>query len=275
MQKTFQHNNAVINYSINGEGTPVVLLHGFGADATIWSNQAAFLQNQCRLIIPHFPGSGLSTFTDNENAASAAEDTPSTLEYYTDCVHALLQQENIESCIMLGHSMGGYITLNFAEQYPQFLKGFGLIHSSAFADTDEKKLHRKRSIDLMESYGVYSFLKNTTPILFSEKFRKEQPEKIMELVEQGNIFTVKALQQYYTAMMNRPDRTHVLQNSEVPVLFVIGTEDVAAPISDVLQQVHLPKIAYIHILEGTGHMGMWEAPDELNNFMLEFIKGII
>ena len=97
----------------------------------------------------------------------------------------------------------------------------------------------------------------------------------MELVEQGNIFSVTALQQYYTAMMNRPDRTHALRNSEVPVLFVIGKEDVAAPIGDVLQQVHLPKIAYIHILETTGHMGMWEAPDELNNFMLEFIKGII
>lgn len=275
MQKTFEHNNAVISYSISGEGIPVVLLHGFGADATIWDAQKTFLQNYCRLIIPHWPGSGLSTFIEGENAVTAEGDTPATLEYYTDCIYALLQYENITSCIMLGHSMGGYITLNFAEKYPRLLKGFGLIHSSAFADSNEKKIHRQRSMVMMEQYGVYSFLKNTTPVLFGDKFRKEQPGKIMELVEQGNIFTVTALQQYYTAMMNRPDRTHVLRNSEVPVLFVIGKEDVAAPMSDVLQQVHLPKIAYIHILETTGHMGMWEAPDELNGFMLEFIKGII
>jgi pimeloyl-ACP methyl ester carboxylesterase len=66
-----------------------------------------------------------------------------------------------------------------------------------------------------------------------------------------------------------------LKNNKVPVLFVIGTEDVAAPMQDVLQQVHLPEITYIHILENTGHMGMWEATQKVNTAILEFIKSII
>jgi pimeloyl-ACP methyl ester carboxylesterase len=73
-------------------------------------------------------------------------------------------------------------------------------------------------------------------------------------------------------MMKRPDRTHVLKNSTVPILFVIGTEDVAAPLNDVLKQVHLSEISYIHILENTGHMGMWESADILNEYLEEFVN---
>jgi pimeloyl-ACP methyl ester carboxylesterase len=73
-------------------------------------------------------------------------------------------------------------------------------------------------------------------------------------------------------MINRPDRTNILKNSTVPVLFVIGSEDVAAPLDDLLKQVHLPKISFIHILDNVGHMSMWEKPQELNNYLLQFIE---
>ena len=79
-------------------------------------------------------------------------------------------------------------------------------------------------------------------------------------MKQEKLLIKQALQQYYYAMMQRPDRTHVLKNNKVPVLFVIGTEDIAAPLNDVLKQVHLPEIAYIYIIENIGHMSMLEAP---------------
>ncbi|HRI21453.1 MAG TPA: alpha/beta hydrolase, partial [Panacibacter sp.] len=199
----------------------------------------------------------------------------STIEYYADCIKGLLAFENIPQCIMLGHSLGGYITLSFAESYPQRLTGFGLIHSTAFEDNKEKKQNRQKGIGMIAEYGSYAFLKNTIPPLFGKQFKKQHPEKIKQLSETGNNFSKQALQLYYTAMKDRPDRTGVLRNSEVPVLFIIGTEDIAAPASDVLNQVHLPKIVYIHILENIGHMGMWEAPEKMNTALLEFIKGII
>lgn len=72
--------------------------------------------------------------------------------------------------------------------------------------------------------------------------------------------------------MNRPDRTAVLEKSEVPVLFVIGSEDAIAPLDDLLKQVHLPQTSHIHIIEDAAHMSMQEKPDELNNYLLEFIS---
>jgi pimeloyl-ACP methyl ester carboxylesterase len=267
MEKNFHYNNANIFYRVEGKGLAVVLVHGFGEDGNVWNEQMV-LRNNCKLIIPDLPGSGASTFTKHEPLAS-------TIEFYADCIYALLQNEDINSCIMLGHSMGGYIILAFAEKYPQLLKGFGFIHSTAFADNEEKKQNRQRGIEMMDQYGSYPFLKNTIPNLFANKFKSEHAEKINSLIENGNNFSKEALQHYYRAMMQRPDRTQVLKNSKVPVLFVLGTEDVAAPMQDVLKQIHLPEITYIHILEETGHMGMWEATEKLNIAILEFIRSII
>ncbi len=271
MLKKFIKNDAItIVYKVEGEGLPMILIHGFGEDHNIWSKQINFLKNYYKLIVPDLPGSGKSSFidksTDSENPQL------SSLEFYVECVYTLLRHENISRCIMLGHSMGGYITLAFAEYYPHLLEGFGLIHSTAFADSEEKKQNRKRGITMIEEYGSYAFLKNTIPNLFGEKFKSEHPEKIESLLHSGNKFSKQALKQYSEAMINRKDRTFVLQQSKVPVLFITGEEDVAAPLKDVLQQVHLPKIAYIHILEKSRHMGMWEATKKMNHAILQFLQ---
>lgn len=264
MQKTFQYKNAAISYNIYGNGKPVVLLHGFAEDGSIWNNQVNYLESHCKLIVPDLPGSGGSELLQSANIE---------IENYSDCIYALLNHEEINSCIMLGHSMGGYITLAFAEKYPAKLTGFGLINSTAFADNEEKKSTRKKGIAMMEEHGAFPFIKNTIPNLFSQKFKQEHAEVVDVFTEAGKDFTTAALVQYYTAMMNRPDRTAVLKTSVVPVLFIIGSEDVAAPLNDLLQQVHLPNVSHIHILEGVGHMSMLEAPDELNKHLLEFIEG--
>jgi pimeloyl-ACP methyl ester carboxylesterase len=194
------------------------------------------------------------------------------IEDYAIVIDALLEKEDIKSCIMIGHSMGGYITLAYAALFPTKLAGIGFVHSTAFADSEDKKQTREKGIKFIEEHGVHSFLKTTTPNLFSEKFREEQPKKISELIEKGSSFTKEALIQYYRAMMNRPDRTDILRSTTVPVFFVIGTEDIAAPMEDLLQQVHLPKVSDIHILNGVGHMSMLESPEELNKKLLHFLK---
>ena len=167
--------------------------------------------------------------------------------------------------------MGGYITLAFAEKYPSLLNGFGLIHSTAYSDSEEKKKIRERGIGLMAQYGALSFMKNTIPNLFGPSFKKEQYEKVDRLINASAGFTKEALQQYYRAMILRPNRTAVLQSNPLPVLFVIGTEDAAVPLEEILQQTSLPNKSYIHVLPDVGHMSMWEAPDQLNRFILAFI----
>lgn len=266
MHKSFAYDTAQIHYRDEGQGTAVVLLHGFGEDGQIWDQQIDFLKTYCRLIIPDLPGSGHSDLLSIKN------DQPVTLELYADVIRQLLNHEKIKQCILLGHSMGGYITLAFAELYPDCLIAFGLIHSTAFADTEEKKQIRARGIDIIGQYGAGAFLKTTTPNLFGKLFKEKHPEQVESLINAGQSFKAAALQQYYQAMILRPDRTHVLKSNRLPVLFVIGTEDNAAPLADVMQQTSLPDISYIHVLPGVGHMGMWEAADELNKWLLAFIN---
>ncbi|OIR12847.1 2-hydroxy-6-oxo-6-(2'-aminophenyl)hexa-2,4-dienoic acid hydrolase [mine drainage metagenome] len=285
MQKKFLYQQKEIFYRVEGKGKPVVLIHGFPEDGSIFNRQIDFLKEHCLLIVPDLPGSGLSELLDNrtqitENRMTDDGDKtvirhPSSyisIDDYADCIKAMLEHENISSCIMLGHSMGGYITLAFAEKYQNLLSGFGLIHSTAFADNEEKKSNRQKAIDFMEEHGAFAFVKTGIPNLFSLQSKEAFPQKIASLIEKSKDVSTKACQQYYAAMMNRPDRTHVLKGNPLPVLFVIGEEDVAAPLNDLLQQIDLPESVYIHILKGVGHMSMLEAPDDLNKFLLDYIS---
>ncbi len=266
MPEQFVYADTIISYEVYGTGQDVVLLHGFGEDSHTWDNQVSFLQPYCRLIVPDLPGSGKSGLL-----LSPHKNKPVTIDDYAAAIKALLDKEAKAPVIMLGHSMGGYITLSFAEQHPEKIKSFGLVHSTAFADSEEKKAMRQKAIGVIEGYGAHAFLKNTIPNLFGKNFKETYPHKLQELIEAGQGFTKEALQQYYRAMLLRPDRTDILKGNRHPVLFVMGTEDTAAPMEDVLKQSILPDISYIHVLQGTGHMGMWEATDQLNQLLLAFI----
>jgi pimeloyl-ACP methyl ester carboxylesterase len=279
MQKEFLYQSKKIFYRIEGAGMPIVLLHGFGFDSSVWNEQIDFLKDDCLLVIPDIPGSGQSEMLQVDNyqlpeTSNRQSETFISIEDYAKCIHQLLIEENISQCIILGHSIGGYITLAFAKLFPEQLKAFGLVHSTAYADTEEKKTNRQRSIEMMDVYGGYAFLKNTIPNLFSKSFKEAFPEKVESFIEKAKDFKTEALQQYYAAMMHRPDYTSVVKDTEAAVLFVIGTEDIAAPMKDVLEQTQLCKNAYIHILEQTGHMGMLEAAKKMNLLLLDFIQKI-
>lgn len=265
MQHHFVFQNSKISYTDVGQGNIVMLLHGFGEDASIWKLQQHFLSKKYRVIIPEIAGTGQSQLLDKENVS---------INDYALCIHNLVEhilKNKEQKIVLLGHSMGGYITLAFANLFPQKLKAFGLIHSTAFADSEEKKVVRLRGIEMMKEYGAYSFLKNTIPNLFSNQFKQAHYIQVEELIENGKSFTIVALEQYYIAMINRFDTTDVLKQTTVPVLFIMGTDDVAAPLNDVLQQCHLPEQSHIYILQNVGHMGMLEDTNAVNNVIDSFI----
>lgn len=266
--QTFIYQNKKLGYRKEGDGFPVVLIHGFPEDGEIWKNQRLFLQEKFTLIIPDLPGSGASEILAKTN------DEDVTVSDYADCLFALLQYESITECAVFGHSMGGYITLALVERHPHVIKGFGFVHSTAFADTDEKKAMRAKAINTIGEYGSYAFIKTIVPNLFSPQFKQDYPSEIAALIERGKDFQPAALQQYYKAMMLREDKTFVLKSSKVPVLFIMGKEDKAAPIDDVLQQAHLPSVSYIYILENSAHMGMWEEKEKVNQGLSVFMQDI-
>lgn len=260
MNKQLIYQNKKIHYRIIGNGDPVILIHGFGEEGDIWNSQVEYLKNKFKLIIPDLPGSGLSEMIGDMGIDEMAE-----------VIHAIIHEENIDSCSVIGHSMGGYISLALLEKYWNHISGLGLFHSTAFADTDEKKLTRKKAIAFIEQNGAYEFLKTAIPNLFAEASQKKFKPSINKLIEQGNNFSPDALVSYYNAMIERPDRSHLLQKTTIPVLFIMGKYDKAVPLEDGLKQCHLPEKSYIHILQNSGHMGMIEEKDLANEFLEEFL----
>jgi len=167
--------------------------------------------------------------------------------------------------------MGGYITLAFAEKYPGSLAAFGLFHSSAYPDTEEKKEARLKSIEFIKNNGVNAFLKTTIPNLFTPgKHLKE----IDKLIEEGKNFSPEALMQYYRAMISRPDKSEVLKKYNKPVLFLIGENDPVVPLDVSLKQCHLPRISHIHILKESARMGMVEQPGIAREKISAFLQNI-
>jgi pimeloyl-ACP methyl ester carboxylesterase len=252
--------NTDLYYHVSGIGPAVVLIHGFGETATIWDNLAHQLSGY-QLIIPDLPGSGRSGLISDMSIEGMAES-----------LLAILDHENVSSCVMIGHSMGGYITLAFAEKFEDRLQGFGLFHSSAFADSEEKKDTRRKGIDFIRSNGALPFIKTATPNLYAPQSKEQHPEWIEEHIALASGLTEAALIHYYESMMVRPDRTDILKNTKLPVLFIFGSFDQAILLEDGLKQCHLPQMAVIHILEQAGHMGMIEMPAASNNHVLNFLS---
>jgi pimeloyl-ACP methyl ester carboxylesterase len=263
MDKTITCQGRSVFYRDSGEGNPVVFVHGLAEDGAIWQIQADFLRSRFRVIIPDLPGSGKSEATDDMSMESLA-----------DSVKAILDAEQITSTTIIGHSMGGYVVLAFAEKYAETLQAFGLFHSTAFEDSEEKKASRQKNIQFIKTRGTYEYLKQSVPVLFGNDFKELHPEAVTNLIEQYKDFNPASLQAYNEAMMRRPDRSEILKKFVKPVLFIIGKKDNAIPFADSMRQCHLPALSYIHIFDKSGHMGMLEEAEKSNFVLNTFLQEV-
>jgi pimeloyl-ACP methyl ester carboxylesterase len=264
-EKQFVFGNTSIFYRVKGQGPVVMLLHGFGEDGNIWKNQLDALPG-FQLLIPDLPGSGRSGMVDDMSMEGLALVMKELLHQH------FTAEKSEEKIILIGHSMGGYITLAFAEKYPGLLKGFGLFHSSAFADQEQKIETRRKAIGFMRQNGAFEFLKTATPNLYAPATKEQRPQLVEDHLASSKNFTAEALIAYYEAMIERPDRTGVLKRSEVPVLFILGRHDTAVPVEDGLKQCHLPLLSHVHLLEESGHMGMVEEAEKSNGALESFLS---
>src|SRR3989337_1733397 len=161
MNKEIEITGKKIVYQLRGKGKPVMLVHGFGETGNVWKNQVAFLKDSFQLIVPDLLGSGQSEMIDDMTMEGMAE----ILKDIIDAEYPQVLTSRGFRMAMIGHSMGGYITLAFAKKYSNYLTAFGLFHSSAYADSDEKKAFRKKSIEFILKNGAFEFLKTSTPNL--------------------------------------------------------------------------------------------------------------
>ena len=261
-----EFDNKKIVYKVSGKGTPVLLLHGFGEDGSIWNGIVKNLQKNYLVVVPDIPGSGRSEMLDGDVS----------LVDFAEVILKISQKEfgRNKSFCLIGHSMGGYISMAFAKKYPKLIKSLGLFHSSAFADDRDKNKKRLKSIAFIKKNGAMEFLKTIIPDLFSEISKVKNLQLPGKLINIAAPILPKALVQYYKAMINRNDTTSVLQSATFPVLFILGKYDKVVPLGTGLKQSHLPSISSVDILESSAHMGMWEQPKKsigiLNDFLGEF-----
>ena len=220
-------------------------MHGHGMDESLWDELVPLLDDHYTLVKPN-----VSLLTSCH-----------TMEAYADELYRLLTASQITKLTLIGHSMGGYISLAFAEKYPEMLEGFGLFHSSALADDEAKKQQRTQLAQLLRTHGAEAFIRRTLPNLFGARFKELSPEKVQRHIQQYSKLPSEALAVGMEAMRDRPDRTHVLAQLTYPVLFIIGMEDQAVPFEKGMEQVDYPTKAYPFVLAEAGHLGMVERPD--------------
>lgn len=227
---------------------PVVLLHGFCEDSSVWDAIMPFL-NELRIIRVDLPGFGKSALPH-----------PPGMDAYADAVYAVLDGLELEQCLLAGHSMGGYTALAFARRYPGRLAGLSLLHSHPYRDTPEKIENRRRGIDMLQSGRKNLYVAQLFPGLFAPDFARLHPELLKTLIAQGCRQPTGGITAALQAMIDRDDHLDTLRQAGFPVQFILGGQDAIVPPEQGLAAAALPAMADVHLFPEVGHMGMFEAP---------------
>jgi pimeloyl-ACP methyl ester carboxylesterase len=250
MQKRTVYKSVDVVYEDRGEGPCMVLLHGYLETGKIWQSFADGLAERFRVITIDLPGHG----------ASGTWGKVHTMDDLAGAVNAVLDAETIDSILLVGHSMGGYVTMAFADLYPQKLKGYCLFHSTCFADTTEKKRNRDREISLVLCDKKRQIINVNIP----KGFADDNLERLSNEVELARRIAIGNPDAGIVAILNgmkgRPDRTRVLQDPSLPLLLIGGMKDNYIPVDVFDKVVSLAPHAAVLRLEESGHMGFLEQP---------------
>jgi len=261
MEKYLKTGEGHFRYCMSGEGPALVLLHGYLEALEIWLKISERLSQWYKVVLIDLPGHGKSSVLDGEVS----------LERMAGIVYEICQKEKLKKIFLVGHSMGGYVTLAYLEKYPKTLTGFSLMHSHPFADSSETIVKREREIALVQegkkeiicsinipnafAPGNLSLLQNQ--VEFTRKLALNTSEKGM----------ISAL----NAMKGRSDRSTLLIHTQLPFLWVLGKHDQYIPYEGILKKVSMPQYGKIVSLEKSGHQGFMEEEDIVVKAFRDFI----
>ena len=248
---TIKFKNHIISFKDEGHGNTIVLLHGFMESLQIWDDFTDVLSKSFRVVRVDLPGHGKTPVMDEVHSMALMAET----------VKTVLDALNISKCVMTGHSMGGYVTLEFAKQFPELLAGFCLFHSHAGADSEEAKENRRRTINIVK-LNRSGFIQQFIPELFAKSNIVKFAGEIQNLQNQSANTSAEGIIAALEGMKERPGSINLLATTKVPVLFIAGKEDSRIPVQNIMAQAILPSYSEVQILGGVGHMGFVEAKEE-------------
>ncbi|PYI51107.1 alpha/beta fold hydrolase [Paenibacillus flagellatus] len=251
-----------VAYRDEGEGMPVLLLHGFCGSSSYWDAIIPLLAGHCRLIVPDLPGHG----------STGVPAQPYPIESFADDMAALLRRLNVEKAIWIGHSLGGYVTLAAAERHPDVVAAFGLVHSTAFPDDEQGRENRLKAIQTVLDSGIVPFVDGLIPKLFAPKHVESMEDRVEEAKKIGYGTPAEGAVLTLEAMRGRPDRNGVLAGFERPVLLVAGESDQVIKTEKTFsaQGTNIRQT----LLADCGHMSMMEAPARLAETLQSFVESV-
>jgi pimeloyl-ACP methyl ester carboxylesterase len=255
------YKNTKISYSDTGKGNAVVLLHGFLENQTMWQDLVPQLSIKYRVITIDLLGHGETGCLGYVHS----------MEENAEVVRAVLSNLRIRKAIFVGHSMGGYVALAFAELYPSIMRGLVLQNSTYKADSEERKANRDRAIKAVKK-DYTTFVRLSITNLFSEENR----EKMIAEIEKVKIVALKTPLQGIVASLEgmkiRKDREILLHSATFPMLLILGKKDGVLNYEDNLKQIENTAVKLVSFPDG--HMSHIENRDELKDFLLGFLKSI-
>ncbi|UED73357.1 alpha/beta fold hydrolase [Brevibacillus sp. DP1.3A] len=261
MKKEVQLSNGIkIAYVEEGTGESLVLIHGFCGSSSYWHKLVPLLSKTNRVIAIDLRGHG----------NSSAPDESYSMERFADDLALFVDELGLAKIHLFGHSLGGYVTLAFANQYADKLASFGLIHSTPYPDDDTAKANRDKGADNIRQNGMEPFIKALVPKLFAPSHVETMREEVQLAKEIGFATNPVGAIQTLIAMRDRADRNHVLQETTLPVLLVAGTEDQIIP-SEKTFTVDKNNVEQV-LLPDVGHMGMVEAPEKMAEAFKSFLN---
>lgn len=249
-----------IQFSEKGQGSPVVMLHGFCEIGAMWEDIATALEGEFHIYFPDLPGFGKTQIASNDI----------TLEEVALQLEKWMEAQKIEHPVVIGHSLGGYIALALLELMGDRIKGIGLIHSTTFEDDEEKKDSRKKTMAFIHKQGVDKFVTTFVPQLFTASTRTQFEKQIDLAVTQSKESSLDGLIAFTKAMHDRKSRFPIVENFKGKKLLIAGTDDRAINI----EASRLQKNAFstYHELEGIGHMGQIERKEEVIELLRDFLN---
>jgi len=259
--KQILYKNTKISYSETGKGSAIVLLHGFLENQTMWLDLIPEISKKNRVITIDLLGHGESGCLGYIHS----------MEDNADAVRAVLSKLRIRKAIFVGHSMGGYVALAFAELYPATVKGLVLQNSTSKADSEDRKANRDRAIKAVKK-DYTTFVRLSITNLFSEENR----EKMIDEIEKVKIEALKTPLQGIVASLEgmkiRKDRETLLRSATFPMMLILGKKDGVLNYEDNLKQIENTNVKLVTFPDG--HMSHIENREELKKVLLDFIKNL-
>jgi pimeloyl-ACP methyl ester carboxylesterase len=252
-------NGITVTYTDEGEGAPLVFLHGFPLCRETWRHQVDEFQSTHRVIAPDLRGLG----------QTEAQPGISTMDRFADDARDLLRHLETGPVVLAGHSMGGYVALAFARRHSEMLRGLVLVGTKAGADTPEGAAGRRATAEKVKLEGIDGVINAMAPKMLAPGNQDErmaaQVRDFMELSKPEGV--IGAL----LGMAERPDSTPYLGQIQVPTLVVTGADDTIIPPaeSDALAR-GIPG-AQLRVIPNAGHLVAFERPNEFNQALREWL----